>query len=105
MMMLYLININMKVGCDVTIINRFNDWTDARVRRFFKNEVYEQWINRNRNTEYLAGRWALKEAVYKCCGKLENITNDLQGKPNSKHCSVSLSHDNGICFAIAICPK
>jgi len=105
MMMLHLININMKVGCDVTTINRFNDWTDARVRRFFKNEVYEQWISRNRNTEYLAGRWALKEAVYKCCGELENITNDLQGKPNSKHCSVSLSHDAGLCFAIAIYPK
>jgi phosphopantetheinyl transferase (holo-ACP synthase) len=104
-MIVYLINIDMRVGCDVTTINRFDKWTDDKVRRFFKNEVYEQWVSCNRNTEYLAGRWALKEAVYKCCGELENITNDLQGKPNSKHCSVSLSHDNGICFAIAICPK
>jgi phosphopantetheinyl transferase (holo-ACP synthase) len=105
MMILHLINIDMKVGCDIITVARFIDWTDSHVRRIFKDEVYEQWVSRNRNIEYLAGRWALKEAVYKCCGKLENITNDLHGKPNSKHCSVSLSHDNGICFAIAICPK
>ena len=105
MMMVASINIDMKVGCDIITVARFTDWTDSHVRRIFKNEVYEQWVSRNRNIEYLAGRWALKEAVYKCCGELENITNDLQGKPNSKHCSVSLSHDAGLCFAIAICQK
>lgn len=95
----------MNIGCDIITVNRFSSWTDERVRRFFKDEVYDQWVSRNRNTEYLAGRWALKEAIYKCCGELENITNDLQGKPNSKHCSVSLSHENGTCFAVAIHPK
>ena len=92
----------MRVGCDVIAVHRFTDWTDDRVLRFFKQDVYNQWITRNRNIEYLAGRWALKEAIYKCCGMLENVVNNNKGIPISEHCSISVSHDNGMCYAIAI---
>ena len=91
----------MSVGCDVVKIDRFAKWSDHWVLRWFGSEVYNQYIERNKQKEFLASRWALKEAVYKSCGKKENVINK-KGIPKSKFCSVSVSHDGEYCFAIAV---
>lgn len=91
----------MNLGCDIIAVDRFKKWTPSRVRRYFGDAVYDQWDQRNCSIEYLASRWAMKEAIYKCCGMLEDVVNDDTGKPISKYCAVSATHDNNMCWAIA----
>ena len=92
----------MNIGCDIIAVARFQNWPDQKVQRIFDDQVYTQWIQRRRRPEYLASRWAIKEAIFKCCGILENVINDENGQPTSKNCSVSSTHDGGICWAIAV---
>lgn len=91
----------MNLGCDIVSVNRFKKWSETWVIRYFGIEVFNQWIQRNRSIEYIASRWAMKEAVYKCCGVREDIINDATGKPISKYCAVSATHDNNMCWAVA----
>jgi phosphopantetheine--protein transferase-like protein len=92
----------MNLGCDIVAVNRFKKWTPLWVSRYFGDDIYQQWVERNQSIDYLASRWAMKESIYKCCGIRENIVNDVSGKPISKYCAVSATHDNNMCWAIAV---
>ena len=92
----------MNLGCDIVAVDRFNNWKESWVIRYFGVDVYTQWVSRNKNIEYIASRWAMKESVFKCCGVRENIINDDTGKPVSKYCAVSATHDKNMCWAIAV---
>jgi len=95
------------IGCDIVKISRF----EANLEKLAKHILtdaerleYEQTILK---TEYLAGRWAAKEAIFKTIGKTEklSILNEVSGKPyvlNHSELSISISHEKEYCMAVAL---
>ena len=96
------------IGCDIVSINRI-DFKIAN--RVLSSEEYELFINMSdiRKKEFLAGRFAIKEAIYKAGGKesfnLLNIKYNsdnsiyLQGYENVK---ISISHEKEYALGFAI---
>ena len=103
-----------KLGIDIVEIDRLQKCLSSTfVEKVLSNEeldIYRQY-NGNRKSEYLAGRWAAKEAIIKCLSDYETplmnditILNNDKGKPIVKYkdydIELSISHE--IHYAIAI---
>lgn len=82
------------IGTDIVSLERIKEVKRreafaAKVLSSDELELYESFIADIRKIEFLAGRWAVKEAIYKavpafCRGKAYNaftILNDAGGKP------------------------
>lgn len=100
------------IGVDIVKISRFEDKSDAFISRVYsKREIEELNLRNGQNKiEYLASRFASKEAYLKASGKMTTklstieTLNDENGKPhlfvnNIEVGEVSISHDT---FAIAV---
>ena len=81
-------------GTDIVEINRISSLNHKErfVKKLLSNDEYQLFLNfksEKRQHEFLAGRWAVKEALYKalgtyCDGKSYtefSILNDENGKP------------------------
>lgn len=102
------------VGIDIVEIDRIrsalsNTFID-KVLSKEERAVFDNYKN-NRQIEYLAGRWACKEAIIKCLSDYEKpqmtdltIINNENGKPIIKYkdydIELSISHE--VHYAIAI---
>jgi holo-[acyl-carrier protein] synthase len=65
----------------------------------------EELVKRSNQLQYIAGRWASKEAFFKCTGSTENVSilNDKNNKPyilNHPNLEISISHEKDFCIAI-----
>lgn len=109
------------IGTDIIEINRIValNYKGRFVKKLLSEDEYQLFINfksEKRQNEFLAGRWAAKEALYKalgsyCDGKQYtdfSILNDNEGKPYlNKPClpnvHLSLSHceQYAVAFVIA----
>ena len=100
------------IGVDIVEISRFEDKNESFISRIYSiREIEELNLRKNqRRTEYLASRFACKEAYLKASGKMKTkmssieTLNDENGKPhiyvdNNEVGEVSISHDT---YAIAI---
>ena len=99
------------VGIDIVEISRIKEKIKIADKILTKNEylVFES-LNDLQKVEFLAGRFAAKEAYYKAkndktLGYLDfEVLNDESGKPytNLDNVSVSISHEQHYCVAIVI---
>lgn len=107
------------IGIDIVEIDRINKaLSDTFVSKVLSKEeiiTFNKYKNK-RKIEYLAGRWACKEAIIKCLSDYEaplmtdlNITNNENGKPEIKYknydIKLSISHEEHYAVAIAYLNK
>ena len=109
----------MKVGIDIVEIDRVKKAiNDSFLRKVLsKQEIeYCKDFKEKRKVEFVAGRFACKEAIIKCLSDYElpnfsdlSIINNEKGKPEIRYkdynIEVSISHEINYACAIAILNK
>lgn len=109
----------MNVGIDLVEHKDMQDKDDRFIQRILSSleyAYYQTITSRKRQIEYLASRFACKEAIYKCFKSMEHpyrfsdisILNDEKGAPyiqmdlKDKELQVSLSHTDFYSVAVVI---
>lgn len=102
------------IGCDIVSIDRIKKHQEALAKKVLTTNEYAVFdsLKNQRRSEYLAGRFAVKEAIIKAFDEdiyMQDIEilNDSKGKP---HCSnlkkykmhISISHEEKTAIAYAI---
>ena len=104
------------IGCDIVEIKRIRKQNNEFYKRVLTKKEQEMYLSmsESRKVEFLAGRFAAKEAIFKACNETQAISNievlnDESGKP---YCNVdgytihiSISHEKEYATAYAICEK
>lgn len=101
------------VGCDIAKISRFENKDDAFIHRILTDAEFKQYqtYKKQRRLEYLAGRFAAKEALIKAmdrpCGLMDfTILYDDKNKPTvhikgySVFLSIAHEHEYAIAYAL-----
>lgn len=108
------------IGTDIIEIKRIKELNQRErfINKLLSDEelkLYESFKSEKRQNEFLAGRWSVKEALYKalgsyCDGKLYkefSIMNDERGKPylsmpilDGVHISISHCENYAVAFVI-----
>lgn len=94
------------IGIDITAIRRFKKSTESLATKILSQDELVEYHTVKNKANYLAGRWACKESVFKATG-LPNVTvlSDPNGKPYIKDHQdivVSISHDQSYAVAVAV---
>ena len=103
------------IGTDIIEIKRIKENIVEHVLTKEEKEIYYS-KNGKKKIQYLAGRFAAKEAIIKAICPYENphmleinIYNDLNGKPIVKYKNyeimISISHEDNYAIAFAIIKK
>lgn len=97
------------IGVDILSINRIDFKIARKVLSSEEKIVFETLKNDVLKKEYLAERFAVKEALFKADNSYYNydkvtVLNDVTGKPFFKDINglVSISHDNGMVCAFVV---
>lgn len=102
------------IGCDIVELARLNNNPDQLALRVLtNNEINEYQAKNNKNKiEYLAGRFAAKEACIKALNREKNLYNIRQieilsnhnGAPylNIENSHVTISHENNYAMAVVV---
>ncbi len=105
------------IGCDIVEISRLEQNQEALAEKILSAkelELYNTLKNKQRKQEFLAGRFAAKEAIYKACNEMKLITNieilnDENGKPvcsvDGYTIHISIAHEQDVAIAYAIWEK
>ena len=108
-------NLNLRLGTDLVYMPRLekhlkNDKFLDKVLTSKERQLYDALQAPVRKLEFLAGRYACKEAYSKALGTgigqtgfkdIEILKNDL-GAPISLQAQVSISHDGDYCIAVVL---
>lgn len=96
------------IGVDIVDLSRIHE-DEAFIRRILTAEELEELAGRktsSRRIEYIGGRFAAKEAIFKATGDRSYLSwavlNDETGKPyvnGHPELSISISHDGGLAIA------
>lgn len=101
----------MEVGIDLVEIKRFKNIDNHFIDRIYTKEEKEYIKSKKENEAiyFYAGRWAVKEAIYKAINCNDYLSyscvNDENGKPyiiNHPEIKVSISHEKEYVIAIVI---
>ena len=103
----------MHIGIDLVKIDRINIYNESFLEKVLSKEEFKIFEIENKKEEFLAGRYALKEAVIKTFeGKKVvlmneiNIKKDENGVPSCEYENYniicSISHDGEYAVAVAI---
>lgn len=94
------------IGCDITKISRFSKNLEKLKNKILTQDEQQEFEKSSNKLEYISGRWAAKEAVYKASGiKNVSIINNTLGKPivvNHPNINISISHEKKYSIAVAI---
>jgi len=95
------------IGCDIVKISRFKNNLDKLTNRILTSLEKEEYKLADSKLNYIAGRWAAKEAIFKLTNSLEkfSILNHANGSPyvfNHPNLYISISHEREYCMAVAI---
>lgn len=97
------------VGVDIVKISRFNDVSEHFISRILTNEEKEEYLKRSNKTQYLASRFAVKEAYFKATQDIHylniSVLNDENGMPyilDKKNIHLSISHEDEYVVAYLI---
>jgi len=100
------------IGCDVVEIARLKETLLSKILSAPEITLYESFASEKRKQEFLAGRFALKEAIVKAIGPIPFteliILNDESGKPilscdRLKHLQIHISLAHEKAYAIGMC--
>lgn len=103
----------MHVGIDIVKIDRLDISNNSFLSKVLSNDEIEIFNNENKKREFLAGRYALKEAIIKTFeGNKVVIMNEINIRRNENGVPIceyenynivcSISHDGEYAIAIAI---
>ncbi|NBK96499.1 MAG: holo-[acyl-carrier-protein] synthase [Clostridia bacterium] len=104
------------IGCDIVEIKRLENKQEALAKRILSEQEYHlyQSFPKKRAMEFLAGRFAAKEAIVKACpqnlllNEIEVLYDDFH-KPicsiKNYQIHISIAHENAYAIAYAICEK
>ena len=97
------------IGVDILKIERIDFKIAKKVLSSEEKEVFDSIENENIKREYLAERFAVKEALFKADNAYFNydqvtVLNDEKGKPYFKNINglVTIAHDNGMVCAFVV---
>lgn len=97
------------IGVDILSIERVNFKIAKKVLSSEEKEIFEAITNEKLKREYLAERFAVKEALFKADNAYFNydqvsVLQDETGKPYLKDINgfVSIAHDNGMVCAFVV---
>lgn len=102
------------IGIDIIKISRINDNLSLiqKILHIEEIKILEKITNKKRRLEFLAGRWAIKEAIYKSnslnkkiafCNINVRLHNDkLQWVEKEHQYFLSLSHEEEYAIGLAI---
>ncbi|MCI6272547.1 MAG: 4'-phosphopantetheinyl transferase superfamily protein [Erysipelotrichaceae bacterium] len=99
------------IGCDIVKVNRLIKKRDEIAKKVLSKEEYIIYISYDdkRKLEFLSGRFAIKEAIFKACNKFSDFSKINVYFENGKLCTnieifkvfVSISHEDD--YAIGYC--
>ncbi|HOW37320.1 MAG TPA: holo-ACP synthase [Candidatus Izemoplasmatales bacterium] len=100
------------IGCDIVEIARLKDEIKHKILSPNELRVYDRFTSESRKQEFLAGRFAVKEAIVKAAGLVPfpemDVIDDENGKPHltcarlsGRTIHLSISHEKA--FAIGFC--
>lgn len=103
----------MNIGCDIVKVSRFANVNNSFIEKILSDEEIKIYIQRKDKVSFLAGRFALKEAIIKTfSGKEEvlmneiSIINDVNGRPICKYKNYeilgTIAHEKEYAIAYAI---
>jgi holo-[acyl-carrier protein] synthase len=96
------------IGCDIVEISRFKKNPDRWAEKILTDLEKEEYQKRKKSKVfYIAGRWAVKEALYKCLKtkKDYSILTAEDGSPyvlEDPNIKVTLSHERKYCIAFIL---
>ena len=105
------------VGVDIVENNRFSSFPQGALDKIFTHKELDELNHRVDKTEFLASRFAVKEAVVKAYGtgfgvigaRDIEVNNDDKGKPyvlvkgkKDEKLHISLSHESTCSIAVAV---
>lgn len=95
------------IGIDIVKINRFKKNINLWSKKILTDSEKEELTNSKNQLQYIASRWAAKEAIFKLTNSSEkfSILNHVSGAPyvsNYPNLHVSISHERDYCIAVAI---
>ncbi|WP_029608506.1 holo-ACP synthase [Mycoplasma simbae] len=96
----------MKLGIDATSISRFEGVSSSFASRFCHIDEINQLQNQPNSAEYLAGIWAIKEAMFKADNSMSNFSN-ICLKRTQNHWKydgwlISITHEKDMLIAVVI---
>ncbi|AZG68679.1 4'-phosphopantetheinyl transferase superfamily protein [Mycoplasma struthionis] len=96
------------IGIDITKIKRFRNLKAKVIEKILHLEEFEEFqkLQKKDKPQFLATRWALKEAIFKCDNKFINfkkvrINKDPSGRYIFENFNLSTSNDCGLVVAVA----
>lgn len=107
----------MEIGVDIVAISYVKNMVERHGDRFVKGILSEEeqhiYYRKRRKNEFLAGRFAAKEAVYKAtnhafAANMVSVLNDQKGRPyvvfagGGPDVNISISHHGNYAVATAI---
>lgn len=94
------------VGCDIVKNSRFERNLDRLASNILTTLEIDEFNNSINKIQYIAGRWAAKEAIFKATGnKRMTVLNDQTGIPyvlGNSNIKISISHEKEYSMAIAL---
>jgi len=95
------------LGCDIVNLSRFQDKPDRWAKKILTDLEQEEYNKSKNKINYLGGRWAAKEAIFKATGKIAkgSVLNSSTGKPyiSDDHLlEVSISHEKNMAIAVVL---
>jgi len=103
------------IGVDIVETDRFAQHTVSFAHLILSDAEFDEFYNSQKPTEYLATRFAAKEAAIKAVGRKVpflaiQVVNDRYGKPQLRflanhvfnQASLSISHDKGFVVAMVV---
>lgn len=104
----------MNIGIDIVENKRLENKSFDFIKKILTDKEIEIMNKRVNKTEYLAGRFAVKEAIKKCLNETIDfneieVLNDRNSKPiafyKNYKLSISISHEKNYTVGIAILEK
>jgi holo-[acyl-carrier protein] synthase len=94
------------IGCDIVKISRFKNNLIKLADNILSVREMEEFDLTSNKIQYLAGRWAAKEAIFKATGhKRMTILNKSNGAPyvlDNPDIQISISHEKEYAIAFAL---
>jgi holo-[acyl-carrier protein] synthase len=95
------------IGCDIVKISRFKKNYDLWIQKVLTEHERAELKTKTNKLEYLSGRWAAKEAIFKCLKKRNcySILTADNGSPyvlEDSTINVSISHESKYCIAYVL---
>ena len=93
------------IGCDIVKISRFKNNLIKLADNILSVREMEEFDLTSNKIQYLAGRWAAKEAIFKATGyKRMTVLNKSNGAPyvlDNPDIQISISHEKEYAIAFA----